>query len=530
MFQLSVSANNESFLEMKNGDYSLKGYGSVTEELNSYGIDVFSYQLGTKENKALMISESEKNVYVYIYNRTGYSNYDKVSLAYYYGEAQYCPSLDSRDLVWEEMTIQLVSFDSTSMLQKYLIKELSFEGNTQFRSVYVREIYNNKNRQEQSYIFSVGMVYQYNPNTRQSKVDTEETIVVTRKKVAYEIYPQAENGIDSIWQRSYVAFSTDKKMDDLIEVKLKYNGFNYSAYTNIPLNSSSNEWDLKKAIQDFSSALTNKNVYDEVDSKRYFAKGKIFQDEQVSIKNEKINLSYSNGFLWSKTTGNWSYNTIEKTSNLKEKGVSLSDTSILDYDYVVSFDNRKVDCFTFGTGHYKVLWNEYHSVGGIMVGLVGNQKGSQDILYNLTWNPFATPSFKEESITHEVIQENTMRSDNQMLEVEDCTLLEFHYLDNGAIKHAIVVDTYNDSVGGDQFQDNNTDNVIDDIRDKFQNNFVFNGLEDFFKSFQAFFHSSVLSRAITIGVFVFVALIVITILYGAIKKSQKKNNQNSNGG
>ena len=57
IFCIKVSANDDVYISMKNGDFSISGFGSVTEELNSYGIDVFSYQLGVKENKALMLSE-----------------------------------------------------------------------------------------------------------------------------------------------------------------------------------------------------------------------------------------------------------------------------------------------------------------------------------------------------------------------------------------------------------------------------------------------------------------------------------------
>lgn len=506
---VKVSANDDVYISMKNGDFSMSGYGSVTEELTSYGIDVFSYQLGTKEDKALMMSEGDRNIYIYIYNKNGYSDYDKVSLSSYYGDSAKRPTLNSKDLQWQEFDIMLVSYDSTKHLQKYLVKELSFLNDT-YHSIYVREIYNHSKRDQSSYVFGIGFVYQYNPNLKQSKVDTEETIKVTNKKVAYELYPQVDGQIDYIWQRNYVAFSTDKKMDDLFEVKLKFNGFDYSAYTDIELNSSSNEWDLKKAIQDFAKVLTNKNVYSHVDKTRFFEKGTIYKDKQISVKNEEINLSYSNGFWWSKKTGNWNYKTIEKTKILKENNVSLSDSSILNYDYVLSFDNRKVDCFTFGTGHYKVLWNEYKSVGGIMVGMLSKKSG--DVDYRITMNPFATPSFKKESITKSVIKDSTVITNNRMLEVEDLTLLEFHYMDNGEVKHAIAVDTYNDSLGGSQFTDNTTKTPLD----------------NFFKTLGNFFHSSVFERIVKIVVIGVAAIIMIVAIIKCVSKSIEKSRKYKN--
>ena len=209
---IRISADS-NFVKMANGDYSVLGTGSVTEELISYGIDTFSYQLGAKENKALMMAEGDRNIYLYIYDKTAYKNYDRVSISSYYGDAAKRPTLESNNLKWEEMNIELVSYDSTSKLQKYLIEDLSFLEDT-YHSIYVREIYNCENRKDKSFIFSVGFIYQYNPVTRQSKIDTEEIIRVTDKKVAYEIYPQNQGTFDYIWQRNYVAFSTDKKMED----------------------------------------------------------------------------------------------------------------------------------------------------------------------------------------------------------------------------------------------------------------------------------------------------------------------------
>ncbi len=510
ILSIKVSANDDVYISMKNGDFSISGFGSVTEELNSYGIDTFSYQLGIKEDKALMMSEGDRNIYIYIYNKNGYSDYDKVSLSSYYGDSSKRPTLNSKDLQWQEFDIMLVSYDSTKRIQKYLIKELSFL-NDSYHSIYVREIYNHSKRDQISYVFGIGFVYQYNPNTKQSKVDTEEIIRVTNKKVAYEIYPQVDGDIDYIWQRNYVAFSTDKKMDDLFEVKLKFNGYDYSAYTDIELNFYSNMFDLKLGVQDFSKALTNKNVIAHVDKNRFFEKGKIYKDKQISIKNEEINLSYSNGFWWSKKTGNWNYRTIEKTSTLKENNVSLSDTSILNYDYVLSFDNRKVDCLSFVTSHFKVVWTENKSVGGILVG-VRDKKTDNDINYFEAWNPFSAPSFKKESITKQVIQDNTKITDNQMLEVEDLTLLEFHYMDNGEVKHAIAVDSYNDSLGGGQFTDNSTKTPLD----------------NFFKMLGNFFHSSVFERIVKIVVIGFVALVIIILIIKCIFKTIGKSRKNKN--
>ncbi len=503
---IQVSADS-NFIKMANGDYSITGAGSVTDEIVSYGIDTFSYQLGMKENKALMIAEGERNIYLYIYDKTGYKDYDKVSISSYYGDPLKRPTLESNALKWEEMNIELVSYDSTSKLQKYLIEDLSFLEDT-YHSIYVREIYNYSNRKEKSFIFSVGFVYQYNPATKKSKIDTEEIIRVTDKKVAYEVYPQNVGTFDYIWQRNYVAFSTDKKMEDLIEVKLKYDGFDYSAYTDIELNMMSNGWDGKMLIQNFSQALTNKNVYKHVLKNKYFQKGKTYKDNQISIKNEDIHLSYSNGFWWGKTTGEWSYNTIEKTEVLRENKASLSDASILNYDYVVSFDNRQVDCFTFGTYHNKILWEEWKTVGGITVG--ARSKVGSDFKYSMTWNPFETPDFTKEDITSQVINENVTPTENLMLEVENLTLLEFHYMENGEVKHAIAVDTYTNTEGGSQFTDNSVSSAWD----------------NFWGAVNSFFSNKTWNAVLKIIFWGVVVVIVLFVLYRFTFGRRKKRKGN----
>lgn len=490
-FCLSVSAK-ENYIKMTNGDYSISGFGSVSEELKQYDIDVFSYQLGTKENKALMIAEGEQNIYLYIYDKNGYNEYDRVSLSSYYGDSSNRPTLDSKDLIWKELTIKLVSYDSTLKLQKYLIEGLTYLEN-EYHSIYIRQIYNEKNKENRAYVFGIGFVYQYNPLTKESKIDTEETIVVKDKRVAYEVYPQEENGRDYIWQKNYVAFSTDKKMEDLFEVRLKYNGFDYSAYTDIELNFKSNTWDLKAGVQEFSKALTNKNVYRHVDKNRYFEIGTKYQDKHVSIKNEEIDLTYSNGFWWSKKKGNWKYNTIESTEILKERKTSLSDQSILNYDYVVSFDNRKVDCFTFISMIYKLVYVDYSSVGGISVGVL-SKKNSLDYVYN----PFGELNkyFTKEDITTQVIKDNVKPTENRMLEVEDLTLLEFHYMDNGQVKSAIAVDSYNDTEGGKQFTDNQ----------------LTSWFENFLKDLKSFFKSDVVKIFFRVIVCIIIALILVVIM------------------
>ena len=83
---------------------------------------------------------------------------------------------------------------------------------------------------------------------------------------------------------------------------------------------------------------------------------------------------------------------------------------------------------------------------------------------------------------------------------------EFHYMDNGEVKHAIAVDTYNDSLGGNQFTDNTTKTPF----------------ENFFKILGNFFHSSVFERIVKIVVIGVIVIIILSVIIKCIFKSIRR--------
>ena len=98
-------------------------------------------------------------------------------------------------------------------------------------------------------------------------------------------------------------------------------------------------------------------------------------------------------------------------------------------------------------------------------------------------------------------------SNNAMLEVEDLTLLQFTYVVNNEVKEAIVIDTYTDSSGGNQFQDNDAP--------------IINGWNNFIDSVGDFFTNG-FGQAITIIVALIVIIMLIKFIISIIKLFKKK--------
>ena len=87
------------------------------------------------------------------------------------------------------------------------------------------------------------------------------------------------------------------------------------------------------------------------------------------------------------------------------------------------------------------------------------------------------------------------------------TVLQFTYVVNNEVKEAIVIDTYTDSSGGNQFQDNDAP--------------IINGWNNFIDSVGDFFTNG-FGQAITIIVALFVIIMLIKLIISIIKLFKKK--------
>ena len=538
-----LSNNSNNFIELANGDFSLKDVGSVTDELSRFGYDLTDYELGLKGDTPFTILENGESVYLYIFNSNGFLDFNKISFGYYEGDLKNF-SYDS--LSYVEKDINLVSFDKNHQFGKFLINDIA--PNLYSDHVYlVREIYQEENKENSEFIQGIGLIYQYNSKNSEIKIINEETINVTNKLVAYEVYPYNEslNSVEKIYQRNYVAFSTDKKMDDLLKVKLKYNGYYYGGYTDIALDFTHFTQQGDIMFYNFADKLENKDVRNHILEDWYYNEFNRFEDKVVDIEDEyvSVNFTIDNGW-WNmdKVSSNFTYNTIEKTSELDPELVINED--IFNYDYVVTFESHPVDVFaTTSSSNSWIFWEEINSSSNIFVGvtcpefqlhvlyesylqwaedeknqfkeIIGLSSSStdEDVYKQLVDNGYGYSTYNSNTYLTKDILNNLVSNDiiefsnNAMLEVEDLTLLQFTYVINNEVKEAIVIDTYTDSSGGNQFQDNNAP--------------IINGWNNFIDSVGDFFTNG-FGQAITIIVALIVIIMLIKFIISIIKLFKKK--------
>ena len=539
----SLSNNSNNFIELANGDFSLKDVGSVTDELSRFGYDLTDYELGLKGDTPFTILENGENVYLYIFNSNGFLDFNKISFGYYEGDLKNF-SYDS--LSYVEKDINLVSFDKNHQFGKFLISDIA--PNLYTDHVYlVREIYQEENKENSEFIQGIGLIYQYNSKNSEIKIINEETINVTNKLVAYEVYPYNEslNSVEKIYQRNYVAFSTDKKMDDLLKVKLKYNGYYYGGYTDIALDFTHFTQQGDIMFYNFADKLENKNVRNHILEDWYYNEFNRFEDKVVDIEDEyvSVNFTIDNGW-WNmdKVSSNFTYNTIEKTTELDPELVINED--IFNYDYVVTFESHPVDVFaTTSSSNSWIFWEEINSSSNIFVGvtcpefqthvlyesylqwaedeknqfkeIIGLSSSStdEDVYKQLVDNGYGYSTYNSNTYLTKDILNNLVSNDiiefsnNAMLEVEDLTLLQFTYVVNNEVKEAIVIDTYTDSSGGNQFQDNDAP--------------IINGWNNFIDSVGDFFTNG-FGQFITIIVALIVIIMLIKLIISIIKLFKKK--------
>ena len=539
----SLGNNSNNFIELGNGDFSLKDVGSVTEELTRFGYDLSDYELGLKGDTPFTILENGENVYLYIFNSNGFLDFNKISFGYYEGDLKNF-SYDS--LSYVEKDINLVSFDKNHQFGKFLISDIA--PNLYSDHVYlVREIYQEENKENSEFIQGIGLIYQYNSKNSEIKIINEETINVTNKLVAYEVYPYNEslNSVEKIYQRNYVAFSTDKKMDDLLKVKLKYNGYYYGGYTDIALDFTHFTQQGDIMFYNFADKLENKDVRNHILEDWYYNEFNRFEDKVVDIEDEyvSVNFTIDNGW-WNmdKVSSNFTYNTIEKTTELDPELVINED--IFNYDYVVTFESHPVDVFaTTSSSNSWIFWEEINSSSNIFVGvtcpefqthvlyesylqwaedeknqfkeIIGLSSSStdEDVYKQLVDNGYGYSTYNSNTYLTKNILNNLVSNDiiefsnNAMLEVEDLTLLQFTYVVNNEVKEAIVIDFYTDSSGGNQFQDNDAP--------------IINGWNNFIDSVGDFFTNG-FGQAITIIVALIVIIMLIKFIISIIKLFKKK--------
>ncbi len=431
-YKAASSSSDDVFYQLKNGDYSKEGYGSVTDELEDYGIQNLSlYNAGlVEQSTGLMFSETEENVYFYTYDVNKRTNYDAISVAF---DVNISGSVDLEiNPDFQNYKIELVSRSSNFYLCKWKI--LGFQPNLESNHIYYsRQLTNSAGE-----VLPAVLSYQYDAEQKQSLCTYETYLEITNKKVAWQLLPGSLTDTDDQTRASqyhYVVFNTsdDNAIDNLTKVEIEYKA-NYFGGLSTLTTSTHQGYTPIFSIND----VTQTNILDiwNEQEETYFTfdinNG---QTIKQTIEPSIVNHNYTSGFWFWKHNYNWSFSTIDKVANLDSDLWSTSDIS--QYKWFVQF--RKND--------FKVQLPSYLCGPGITPTLQASDRylfGGPD--YSLIFNTTDLIG----SVKNLDFESN---KENMPIDINDFSILRLWYESDGEIKNSIVVDTYSDSNGTDNIWD-----------------------------------------------------------------------------
>ncbi len=460
-----------NYILMDNGDYVLEDYGSVSYDLNKLDLELTNYKLGIEPSTFITYQESDTEAFLYVYSKDKYLEYDTLSMAHYEGNL----SQFTEFMNYKEYDVTLVSFDSSYRIHKYLINDHVVD-NTFSHLVRIRQLYNHENRTDLDFIFEIGITYQYNAATDSNKIDREETIRVTDKIVGHSLYTQNPDGLENVFQRSFVAFDLDQDVEEIVSIKYKFEGYEYAGMSNIELDYYANSMSGGAGHRGFAEALANQHLVMEMDHSQFFEYGDIYSDDlsnNVFVKdNEEFNLTYESGYLWGHKQNEWIYDSIMKVDELTQEDLQFTNVDVTDYEHLFSFDNRSFDCTFFAYINNSITNYSIRSIGNIAVGMYSHQ-GSTTNKWNyadiskLVDNGTVTASF-DDWVTTDIIKNHMYVSELKPLHVEDFSFLEFTLYQEGEVVEKVAIDTYTDSQGGIQIGapgPEEPENIFDTIKE-----------------------------------------------------------------
>ena len=445
--ELKLATNNnlnkvDGLLEMANGDYSLNGIGSVSQELKDYGIDVIAYNAGlATSSRPLMINESEDGVYIYTYDIQARLSFDKISFSFDTGINDSGYTDITLDPDFKNYDIQLVSTSSTHKLSKWKI--LGYTPNlTTSHAYYSRQLFDSSNADKSEGIFPAVMTYQYNASTKEFKCDLQESVTITNKAVAWQLLPfqQPNTGEPCIHQIHYVAFNTslDDKMDYISKIELEYNA-EYVGGTLYKKAEGNNDDTTLNGITNYNFL----NNFSYKTTKPYNNN----QTVKVQIEPETNTYEYSSGFWFWRQDSQWIIDTITTYDDLISKNPDvdlISENKASKYKWFVNFLTNDfwagipVNANIPGSGVYS---KKYDYCG---IGLEFPIKITNQDFDDFSW----------------VKDPNSYAESSMAIDIKDLTILRLWYYYQGEEHEVIAIDTYTDSSG--------TNNIFDPHRLTFE--------------------------------------------------------------
>jgi len=456
----SNDISSSTYYKMVNGDYSLGGVGSVTEELTQSGFD-FNSVISRTHYEVVAVAEKDSSLYIYV--AAPLLDYSGVrmthaSIAVQESDSGEIDIDDQSALLFARYELRLSSYDASQTYFKYQVMSDKIISSKSNRVYTVRQIEHYDFANDKTDVYPVSTSYAFSDDSSKAVVRSEDYYDISKKVVKYELLDNGyshDNFRNQIIQKNYCLFSFSDNADisKITRIALSYDYQFFGGRTSVPfVNEKASDLyniDLKKNIADkgtnsYSSSVISGNYT-------------IVEEGQTEIVSKPDWLDpvtlFPDPFKWLLGTS-----TKKTYKNITD--ISAEDASnwqnwdfIKDYQYLVWFNDTP---FNVG-GHYATKYWIMPSVsyqGIIIPGHWGyNPDTSSDYVVGCpsSWltGDFNTPlSYFGETGSGQAF---TPASGASPIHVTDLTLLQFWYVSNaGELKDKIIVDDYTDSTGGQQ--------------------------------------------------------------------------------
>lgn len=221
----SYSDIMEDLSNADNFDISSYPYEEIKSDYSSGGISLIDF----KEN-------ARDELIAYVYNPTGKATAIRINL-----------SLTIENPVYNGYSLSLVSSNSKNTLQKYVVNNLTVNKDLEIRSYLISSIFrapypikgeelpDDNGQTNQAISYSVGKMYRV--ANEQCTVREQKIVTITDKFLGNILYEDKAINIfvgTTKQDVSFVTFNTDMPIDDLYEIEMDYDIYDYTILYKIP--------------------------------------------------------------------------------------------------------------------------------------------------------------------------------------------------------------------------------------------------------------------------------------------------------
>lgn len=313
---LTLEPTIMSFQKMDNGDFSVKGYGSVTEELQKNEISIED----SGEAKFKMFAENleQDRCYVYIFDNVMSKDWEYISLSIGKDETgEFSNNFKS-------YPITKVSYNEENKHVKYLINNLKPSSSSLETHYYtLREFVKNDGKS----VMKIASTYESimgEDGLRYSQTSIERSVVISDKTTGYVLIDSSITGNKNTIDY-YIAFNTPKELGDLgdlIEAVISYDYFEFTCITNIG-------WKIGEVLSHFQKNYKQfESCYSDGVEKKTEETNKI-----IAVEKKFDSYIYYKGF----SKRSFSFPTIGKASEAQ----NVKDF-VKDYDWIVHFSKLSI--------------------------------------------------------------------------------------------------------------------------------------------------------------------------------------------